>query len=117
MTTQAYRSASRRLLAQARAELAMGDLVQASEKGWGAAAQMVKAVAQQRGWDHDGHGLLYHAARRLRNETGDQDIIRFFAVAGSLHTNFYEDWLDAESVAEMLDSVERFVELVEPLAA
>lgn len=116
MTTQAYRSASRRLLAQARAELEAGEVQQASEKGWGAAAQMVKAAAQRRGWDHDGHGLLFRAARRLRNETGDQDIIRRFAVAGSLHTNFYEDWLDEESVAEMLDNVERLVDLLEPLA-
>ena len=115
MTTQTYRSASRRLLAQARAELATGDVQQASEKGWGAAAQMVKAAAQQRGWGHDGHGLLFRAARRLHNETGDGDISRLFAVAGSLHTNFYEDWLGAESVAEMLDDVERFVDLLESL--
>ena len=96
MTTHAYRSASRRLLEQARVELAAGDVRQASEKGWEAAAQMVKAVAQQRGWDHDGHGLLFRAAQRLRNETGDWDIPRRFAVAGSLHSNFYEDWLEAE---------------------
>ncbi len=115
MTTQTYRAASRRLLAQARAELAAGDVPQASEKGWGAAARMVKAVAQRRGWDHDGHGLLFRAARRLRNETGDWEIPRLFAVAGSLHANFYEDWLETESVAEMLDDVERLVDLLEPL--
>ena len=37
-----YREASRQLLAQARAELDAGDLRQASEKAWGAAAQIVK---------------------------------------------------------------------------
>ena len=36
---------SRTLLAQARAELTQHDVRQASEKGWGAAAQMLKAVA------------------------------------------------------------------------
>ena len=46
MTTQTYRDASRLLLAQGRAELAAGDVRQASEKGWGAAAQMVKSIAE-----------------------------------------------------------------------
>ena len=42
-------------LAAARACLAEGDLLQASEKGWGAAARMVKAVAETRGWRHSSH--------------------------------------------------------------
>ena len=49
MTTEThYRSAATQLLAQARQELARGDVRQASEKGWGAAAQAVKAVAESR---------------------------------------------------------------------
>ena len=40
MATQTYQTASRHLLAQARVELAAGDTRQASEKGWGAAAQI-----------------------------------------------------------------------------
>ena len=52
MTTQTYQQASQRFLAQAKEELAAGDLQQASEKGWGAAAQMLKAIAEQRGWEH-----------------------------------------------------------------
>ena len=39
-------SAARGFLTQAREELAKGDLRQASEKGWGAAAQMVKVVTR-----------------------------------------------------------------------
>ena len=74
LTTQQYRQASERFMAQARRELADGDLAQASEKGWGAAAQMLEAVAQQRGWEHSRH--LHHlvTASRLRSETGDGDI-------------------------------------------
>ena len=52
--TTTYREQSRVFLAQAHfEELAKGDLQQASEKGWGAASQMVKAIAQERtrnGW-------------------------------------------------------------------
>ncbi|MYH56362.1 MAG: hypothetical protein F4135_09610, partial [Acidimicrobiia bacterium] len=41
MKTVEYRDAARHLLAQGFAELEAGDTRQASEKGWGAAAQMV----------------------------------------------------------------------------
>ncbi len=58
MVTQKYNTAGRQLLDQARAELYQGDIRQASEKGWGAAAQMVEAVAKSRGWPHRHHGLL-----------------------------------------------------------
>ena len=114
MVAQTYQAASRQLLAQGRDELAGGDVRQASEKGWGAAAQIVKAVAEQRGWEHHGHRELFGVVRRLRNETGDPDVRRLFGLANSLHTNFYEDWLDAETVAEYLDDVERFVDRLEP---
>ena len=115
MTTLEYRSASRTLLAQARAELAAGDLRQASEKGWGAAAQMIKAVAQERGWPHDSHRALFRAVSRLRGETGDSNIAGLFGLAHNLHVNFYENWEEARYVVDSLDDVERFLELLEPL--
>ena len=55
MTTQTYQQASQLFLAEAKQELAAGDLPQASEKGWGATAQTLKAVAEQRGWEHSQH--------------------------------------------------------------
>ena len=84
MTTQTYQQAGQRFLVQARAELVAGDLPQASEKGWGAAAQMLKAIAEQRGWEHGKHRHLSRVASRLRAETGDRDIYRFFSVANDL---------------------------------
>ena len=115
MSTQKYHESSRGLLAQARTELAAGDVRQASEKGWGAAAQIVKAVAQSRGWQHRGHVLLFDAVDDLRVETGDADIRRLFSVANALHMNFYEDWRSAENVGESLDDVERFLDKMAPL--
>ena len=52
MTTQKHREDSRHLLNLARRELAAGDVRQASGKGWGAAAQILKSVAEDRSWDH-----------------------------------------------------------------
>ena len=116
MATEKYRNDSRGLLAHARVELDMGDLRQASEKGWGAAALMVKAIAEAREWDHDRHRHFANAAGRLRSEMGNRDVVRYFQVAESLHVNFYEDQLRPEDVAESLDDVERLLDLIEPLA-
>ena len=115
MVAQAYQTASRGLLAQGRTELGRGDVRQASEKGWGAATQMVKAIAEERGWAHQRHGQLHRAVAQLRDETGDADIRRLFAVANDLHANFYENWLDARIVRLHLDDVERFLDKLEPL--
>ena len=106
VTTKQHRQASERFLEQARAEFAAGDLAQASEKGWGTAVQILKAVAEQRGWEHSRHRHHLVTVTRLRSETGDGDIRRLFAVASDLHENFYEDHLDAAAVAESLDDVE-----------
>ena len=110
-----YSNAARRFLAQARKELDRGDLAQASEKGWGAAAQMVKAVAERRNWEHNGHALLYQVVRRLVEETGDYQLGTFFHVAGNLHSNFYENWLPPELVQSGLDSVLEMVDRLEQL--
>ena len=115
MAAQTYQTASRHLLAQARAELAAGDTRQASEKGWGAAAQIVKSVAEPRGWAHQDHAALYNVISRLVAETGDDDIRRLFNVAASLEANFYENWQPAVSVDGALDDIARFLDRLEPL--
>ena len=57
---------SLRLIEQARVELAGGDRLQATEKVWGALAQMMKAHGQQRGWLNLGsHRTVGHIARQL----------------------------------------------------
>ena len=114
-TLNKYQSASRRLMSQAWDELERGDVQQASEKGWGAAAQIVKAVAEERGWGHRSHALLHQAVDRLEAERADDNIGRLFDVASSLHINFYENWNSATRVRRGLGDVERFVALLEPL--
>ena len=115
MQTLVYQDAARHLLAQGLAELAEGDSRQASEKGWGAAAQMIKAVAAARGWRHDNHASLYTVINRLVRETGDDDIRNRFGVASALHQNFYENWGDSEYVAGGLRDVLDLLDRLEPL--
>ena len=115
MVTETYAQAARHLLEQATAEMAQGDVRQASEKGWGAAAQMVKAVAERRGWEHRTHAALFRVVSDLAAEAGDDETRNLFAVANSLHINFYENWNTAENVARHLVDVERFVGKLGPL--
>ena len=96
-------------LAKARTYLAEDDLLQAAEKGWGAAAQAVKAVAEQRGWPHNRHRDLFRAINRLTAETADSSLSKQFLVANGLHNNFYDGELPRESVAAGLEDVEQLV--------
>ena len=115
MTTQQYQQTGEHLLAQARRELADGDLPQASEKGWGATVQIIQAVAEQRGWEHSRHRHHLVTVSLLRAETGDGDIRRLFAVASDLHENFYENTMQALEVAESLDDVAALLGKLLPL--
>ena len=113
--TQYHDATGRGFLAKARAYLAEDDLLQASEKGWGAAAQMVKAAAEARGWRHSSHRDLYQAIDRLAAEADDPQILRLFNSAGALHTNFYEGWMARNSVDAGLTEVEQLVRKLDAL--
>ena len=114
--TPTYWERSRDFLAKAYRELDE-DLAQASEKGWGAAAEMVKAIAEERGWEHQTHRVIQTAVTRLRREIGDPHLRVQFASANELHINFYENWYDREDVELRIQDVERFVDKVESLLA
>ncbi len=113
--TPRYHDTGREFLARARTYLDEEDLLQASEKGWGAAAQMVKAAAQARGWRHQSHRDLHVTINRLVEETGDRDIRIAFGLANALHTNFYEGWLPRETVEGHLIEVAALVEKLDAL--
>ena len=110
-----YRERSKAFLVKAREELDAGDLEQASEKAWGAAALMVKAVADQRGLLHERHNHLFDVVHGLAIQTGDRQLRRLFYAANGLHGNFYENSYDSIGVNDAIEDVERFVEKVEKL--
>ena len=108
MTTRAdyHTETASEFLTKAHIYLADGDLLQASEKGWGATARMVKAVAETRGWRHNTHGDLYRAIDDLADETSDQRLQNLFRSASALDQNFYEGWMTEAGVADALKDVE-----------
>ena len=92
-----------------------GDQLQASEKAWGAAVRAVKSVAERRGWEHNSHRHLFVAARRMSEETDDPEVRRLFGVANSLHVNFYEGWMDTETVIAGIEDVKLFLRKLDSL--
>ena len=107
---QEYNATSQEFLTKARTALAQDYLLQASEKGWGAAALAVKGLAQRRGWAHQGHRELFGVVNRLVHETGDAELRNLFDIANSLHINFYENWMPGEWVEDRVGRIEEFLQ-------
>ena len=97
-----YAELSRWCIGEADNDLRRRNNIQASEKGWGAAAQALKSVAEERGWNHQGHGLLVDIAKQVADELSRPDLFIAFGAAQSLHVNFYENWLETDSVETYL---------------
>ena len=114
-STNRYVTASREYMSKAYQYLAENDLPQASEKAWGAAAEMIKAIAEQRGRYHRSHRVLYEIIDDLAEETGDLDLTRTFQVASDLHINYYEQWLRAATVQRSIADVQVLIDKLEPL--
>ena len=112
MVTEEHAQTARDFLEAADREFAAGDVLQGSEKLWGAASHAVIAAAQQRGWSYGKHGNLKTAVRRLYQESGDELLPRDFSIAEKFHGNFYHDFMEEYEVAEDRPFVRGFVERV-----
>ena len=105
-----YQSLSEKYLAEARELLKKGDLVQASEKFWGATALAVKRIAAMRGLKLEQHGAICSFVSRLSRESRNNELILLFHAANGLHKNFYENELDQKAVKITAESVEQLIE-------
>ena len=100
---------------QAEELLAKEDYVQASEKAWGAASQIIKALAAWRDEELRSHRDLQFYVGKLRRETGDAELSKLWMSAASLHQNFYEAWLPPETVKDGVENVKILIEKVKAL--
>ena len=99
-----YLEMSKYLIQKAQQELDRGDdLMQASEKAWGAVAHGIKSIAALRGWNHHHHLLLEDLAVVLQWQTNSTYILDRFDVAEKLHTNFYENRLEQDTLQHRID--------------
>ena len=115
---QRYQEISQHLLEQARQELDQGDILQASEKVWGATAHAIKALAQQRGWNHHAHNYLREAATYIGLEHDRQQLRQLFGYLEAFHHNYYEHQRMGSDVRDAIDGAAVFIsELSELLTA
>ncbi len=110
-----YIEAAEDLLEEAREELGKGNLRQAAEKLWGAAALAVKAYAYlKEGKRLTSHGELWEYKRRLEDELGEW-VHDSWASATEMHVCFYEGWCKEKDITIARKRIEKLVKEVASL--
>ncbi len=95
-------------------ELTQGDVCQAGEKGWGTVAQLTKAVATHRGWQHYDHVATQEAITAISDEMPDRviDIGRGLGAAERMRGNFYEGFMTPTLAELALSEVGPLLEIL-----
>ena len=111
-----HRERSWHFLALVDDELARGELEEASNKLWGAAAHAIKAAAEDRGWEHHAHNLLEETVDRLVQEEGaPMDIWIQYLTASAYHQRFYGGPPPAHAIRRGVELIAEFVQTLESL--
>ena len=112
-----YKQQAREFLAKSEEYLAIGDLHQASEKGWGAAAWMAKAVAVAQGWQYDQHAHFNVVLNNALLITGNDRLLDLRGIANDLHRNYYtrKRFLNTAIIRRELDAATELLDILEPL--
>ena len=112
-----HASKAREFLTRSREYLAIGDLHQASEKGWGAAAHMTKTVAAAQGWEYTNHSHFSNVLGEARRLTGNSRLLDLRSRANELHINYYKRdiLLEADVIGEDIESIAELLTVLAPL--
>ena len=104
-------------LQQGRQLLADGDFHQASEKGWGAAAHITKAVAAAHGWRYESHDEFDAVLDQASSLAQNDRIHDLGNAAHYLHRNYYrrKALLNPDRIQQNLDNVAQLINLLQPL--
>lgn len=109
LQTRTYALAGFELLRAAAGHLDNGDLRQASETGWGAAAQIVKAVGENWNAQHRSHQSLLELVDYLGRSGAPSSLRDGFDAAQNRHYNFYENKASEFLVTLAVERMSHFV--------
>ena len=90
-------------------EFQAGDIMQGSEKLWGAASHAVTAIAKQRGWAFSKYNHRLNAVRRLAEEYNEPLLTAGYALALTFRANFYHDTMEDDVIEDGRPIVHNFV--------
>ena len=118
-TAEQHLSISSQFLEHADDEFRRGELLQASEKAWGAVSHYVNAIARRRGWPLGSHNHLIENAREIFSwdPANTAHYRRLFRSVEALHANFYQAELDEDSVGEGMEDAKELVKALAVLNA
>jgi hypothetical protein len=122
MTTNAiteHVQLAKEFLERSKSYLAEGDLHQASEKGWGAAAHIIKAVAAANGWEYEHHDQFSSVVMNARQRYRQSSLREMSRAAEALHVNYYKrkELLNPDLIREDIGDVEQMVNVLLPFIA
>ncbi len=96
-------------------ELARGELEEASNKLWGAAARAIKATAETRGWPHH-DALLQQTMERLISEEGAlQHLFGQYMMASAYRQESYAWPPSADAIRHGNNIISEFIAALESL--
>ena len=103
---------AKEFLERSKSYLAEGDLHQASENGWGAAAHIIKAVAAANGWEYEHHDQFSSVVMNARQRYRQPSLREMSRAAEALNVNYYnrKELLNSDLVREDIGDVEQMVQ-------
>ncbi len=108
--TEKHADLARRMLEQAKEEIAAGDLPQGAEKLWGATTQALKSYCASRGMPQGKYQHRRGALMDLALQLGNPSLRLAFGIAQSCHSNFYNDWMEQEDLDSYIPDIEELVQ-------
>lgn len=110
-----YRRLNGKYLREGEKLLKRQDYLQASEKFWGAAAEITKALASKMKKDIQTHAQMWQFLEELDRKHPELKLYNDFVFVSYLHANFYEDDLPASVVQRGAETVRSYVRKIEKL--
>ena len=107
---------SQRFILHAREDLERDNRLQAGEKAWGAVAQYLKIIGEQRGWYHKSHRQLDSIGRHLVAEYDQAQLAVALSDAYHKgHESFYDNQRSFQEIEETIEEVEEALPALESL--
>ncbi len=110
MNIREHAQTAREFLEASDREFAAGDILQGSEKLWGAFSHAVTAISRERGWDYGTHRKTITSGQRLADELDDANLQAGVWAARSFHLNFYNGSMEDYEMELGRPIVRAFVE-------